>query len=388
MNLIPSYGGRFQGEPQWEAQQYWREDIHDTVLVSAYYARQIDDLDLRSYLNLREGDTLWIDSGGYTEMTKGIGALENVPDKDDTEAWEELRDRIRSEQLEILKFQESQEADVGFTFDLPVKPDTPDYARERFLELTKENAITALEEQDRSEMNLYPVVQSWDFGSAREMTEFYDEHDFDGIGVGGLVPYSQNLKKRVEILLGVRSATDKPIHALGATGVPHLYAMAALGVDTVDSQTWADYARFRHYILPQTGQRKCIGKNVESEKQHFFKRLPCSCPFCRKSTKEMRENGYEYASDYLGEGGSENGAQLAMHNLSVMLNELGLINGAIEGEWFNKLLDKKRDENRSINRVVGYIEDKLEEYPELVDRVQIDVDVDVPDETKDLTNYT
>ena len=305
-------------------------------------------------------------------MTKGLGALDQIPDENDKDGWDDLRQTVKSEQREIIEFQESQQADVAFTFDIPLKPDTPDYAKKEFVQLTKQNARIALQESQRKATDLYPVVQSWDFESARKCTLFYENYGFDGVGVGGLVPYSRNLKKRIEILLGVKSATERPVHALGATAIHHLYAMAAIGVDSLDSQTYADYAHYRHYILPQTGQRKCVGENVTTEKKHRFRYMPCSCPYCQKADEAKRRGDVEYASQYFGQSGSEAAAKLAKHNLITMLNEIQLINSALEGEWFNKLVKKRREENRSIDRVIKYIEEKSEKYPSIDNELNFD----------------
>lgn len=373
MEMVPSYGGEFKSEPQWRRQRYWLEDIHNQVLVSAYYARSSEEINLINRLELSDAEDLWIDSGGYTMMTKGIGALDQIPGRNEKKSWRDLEETIKSEQREIIRFQENQNADVAFTFDIPIKPDTPEYAKDEFIRLTKQNARLALRESKDTATKIYPVVQSWDFDSARKGTLFYENYGFDGVGVGGLVPYAKNIEKRIEILLGVRSVTDRPIHALGATAIHHLYAMAALGVDSLDSQTYANYANYRHFILPQTGQRKCIGENVKTETQYRFKHMPCACPYCCEANRLQREGELRFASQYYGQSGSEAAAKLAKHNLITMLNEINLINSAMEGGWFDKLLRKRREENSSINRVINYIEEKASEHPEIENQVNFSI---------------
>ncbi len=372
LDFVPAYGGRFKKEKHWYNQRYWLEDICNDVLVSAYYTMQVPEMKLVSYLELKKENRLFVDSGGFTELTKGMG---NYFDQPDTvmKNLDKIKKEYEKKQISILKYQEQQNADVAFTLDIPLLPKLDIKLKKKLIEITKNNAKIAFDNRKNKNVKLYPVVQSWSFETAKDLASYYQNLEIDGMGVGGLVPYSSNLKKRLEILIGVRSETTLPIHALGTTGIPHLYALAAININSVDSKTYADYSRFRHFINPQTNKRCCVGLNVKTEKKYRFEKLPCNCQICQWIKDNKKELGIKFESDYYAKSDSAASSKLALHNLMVIIDEVNEINEAIKINNFDQLVERKRSVNRSIDRAIRTLEKLLIEKPKFKKIIDINL---------------
>ncbi len=156
-------------------------------------------------------------------------------------------------------------------------------------------------------------------------------YNFDGFAIGSLIPIRGNYSKIVEIVCGVKSQVkDKPIHCYGFSGIDGIYMAGLLGIDSFDSTTYITYARYRHYIIPQTGKRICLGVKVKTEKRYYLEELPCSCPICRK-----------YSYDDFIKGTSRAVGLLSLHNLYVLVSYVQLINNAIKNGFFGELLEQR-----------------------------------------------
>jgi len=245
---------------------------------------------------------------------------------------------IREKQKVVMELAREVGAEVTFTYDIPITDTTPPDMRVALQKLDIENALFSIGHKP-SGIKLYGIVHGWDYKSIQHMAKILDEYDFDGLAVGGVTPSPANIAQRTEFVSALASVTDKPLHCLGITGISDFYVLAILQVSTCDSKAYSDHARFRKYILPQTGQRIPLG--LRAEKRHKLKILPCTCPFCLEAKRSSKENNYESESDFYAQSGSVHGAKLALHNLSVYQNEISLVNACMEDPaLFRKVLSR------------------------------------------------
>lgn len=205
--------------------------LSQAVMVSHHYAKQ---------MKKRPRLPLLIDSGGFAALFEGsviherngLGVLE-VANEDATEVLHPK---------DVLEFQE-QHADVAFTLDFPIPPDTDRAEAERRQRLTVANAIWAIENRRRREMRLYACIQAWDNGSAADCAGKLAQLPFDGFAIGGLVPRSRDWNAIASIIAGVQlEIGERPLHVFGL-GKPETTArLFEMGVDSVDSSSYVKLA--------------------------------------------------------------------------------------------------------------------------------------------------
>ncbi len=126
----------------------------------------------------------------------------------------------------------------------------------------------------------------------------------DVLAVGGLVPLFENYEfaKVVDILLAVKKERlEKPVHAFGAGHPMVIPLLSLLGVDLMDSASYALYAQEGRYMLPNGTVR------IEE-----LEELPCNCDVCKHYTP--KELGVK---------------EIAIHNLNMIAQELKAVRSAI-----------------------------------------------------------
>ncbi len=203
------------------------------AMVSRHYAQAMTD-DNRPRL------PVFVDSGGFAALFNN-SSVEEIDGLGiiciETEEGTEIIDPMG-----VLDFQE-QVADVAFTLDFPIPPNTEETEATRRLDLTIRNALWALENKRRRDLPLYGCIQAWDVTSARDCARAYAGKGFDGIAIGGLVPRARNKKLVFSILEAVRKEIPElPIHAFGLGKPEMLKELFALDIDSSDSSSYVRLA--------------------------------------------------------------------------------------------------------------------------------------------------
>lgn len=309
--LIPVVAASYGIWDKWIAGEFtapW--DLSQGVILSLYhilqypYKERIIQEGIHSVLN--SGNPIYIDSGGFQYMKKGI----------------EL------DPLEVLRYEEKMGCDIGITFDYPILPDMKEEERKERLERSISSANLMLKEK-RTAMQLYGAIHG---STPEEITAYLNqlEDGFSGYGIGSLVPRKNQLHHLVNIIHHVRQQTEKPLHCFGITGFPALFALSYLGVETFDSWAYVVAAAFKELVHPVTLSRVKIKKTDC---------LPeCDCPICEQfSHKDM------IRSD------SESEIILALHNLHIFLKEMS---GIREASQENNLEDYARKRAQKANKRV------------------------------------
>ncbi len=207
--------------------------LSNSIMVSHYYAQFMKP-------NERPNCPLLVDSGGFAALfhntkiqkKKGLGTL-IIENEDSSET-------LTPEN--VLRFQETI-ADIAFTLDFPVPPNTPlkEARRRQFLTIT--NAIWAIENRKNNDMKLFGCIQAWDEESAKHNALAYKNKGFDGIAIGGLVPRIRNKELVKNIVEVVRSIIpDLPIHIFGIGKPETVEWLLELGANSFDSSSYVQSA--------------------------------------------------------------------------------------------------------------------------------------------------
>jgi tRNA-guanine family transglycosylase len=287
--------------------------VHNKVSISAYYSMERMRHNLRGHLGINDEVTVFMDSGGYQVMTDHFSGKPN-------------------DALEILSYQEENQADIGVTLDFPFKPNVNSvWEGLRRMDITLAYAIMALRNRQSKSLKLYAVIPGWDAASMKKASEMLSKYDFDGYTIGAPEPdnyrmaSTQYLLRLGQMIRAVREIIgDKPLHVLGVSNLASVYVLAGLGVSSFDSLRYLHSAKFRDYMLPN-GLMIRIGKRVSQRRN--ADELPCSCPICCETT-----------ADFLSHDGSTQGALIALHNLIVIKNHVKMINSALSQGWWKDVL--------------------------------------------------
>lgn len=202
------------------------------LMVSFHYAQQMTTIPRLP---------LFVDSGGFASLfekskiveARGLGTLE-IEGSDGTNSWHPR---------DVLELQE-RIAEVAFTLDFPVSPNTSVAEAQRRQELTIANALWAIQNRRRADLKLYACVQAWDVKSARMCTKSYVGHGFDGLAIGGLVPRARTWDLVLGIVRAVREeiGPELPLHVFGLGKPETVTQLYAEGVDSVDSSAYVQLA--------------------------------------------------------------------------------------------------------------------------------------------------
>jgi tRNA-guanine family transglycosylase len=205
--------------------------LAQAAMVSFHYARQL-------LVPLRI--PLFVDSGGFASLFENarirrmgpLGIL-SIRREDEVEA---IHPR------DVLELQEKI-ADVAFTLDFPIPPNSEKREALRRQRLTIANSLWALENKRRRDLLLFASVQAWDAISARVCAKEYRDCGFDGIAIGGLVPRARNPSLVLSIVEAVRAEVpDLPLHVFGLGKPGMTQQLFEAGVDSVDSSSYVQLA--------------------------------------------------------------------------------------------------------------------------------------------------
>lgn len=202
------------------------KDAADAVMVSYLYATNITEdnkIPLPHY----------VDSGGFAAIYEG-----NTITEEDGLGVLRLKHGPVIHPREVLDLQEKW-ADVAFTLDFIIPPGTLDPEVKRRYRLAHQNALWALANKQKESMRLYASVQVHDQDTMVKLIRRYDQLPFDGIALGGLVPYAKSYMLLKKMVAEALKHTSKPVHVFGIGHPSTVKMLQDLGVDSVDSSSFA-----------------------------------------------------------------------------------------------------------------------------------------------------
>ena len=232
----------------------WHKVRFPGIMVNAYdiltSRRSLGELrgrGLRRLLGIDDDVELWIDSGGYQFLKRGI--------------------RIRVDK--IARLYREIDADYYVSLDYPPGPRDPETTRmlkiaksvESFLRLR--SSLRDVVEEGR----LVPVFHMATGEGLRLQLCEYTPHA-SVAAAGGLIPHIMqrsgkgSRKKAVLFLLILRKLWRGRLHALGLASAAMIPLLKAIGVDSGDTQTWRIKAAYGKVSIPGLGERHVSGQRV------------------------------------------------------------------------------------------------------------------------------
>lgn len=187
------------------------------------------------------GRKVWIDSGGYQIMVKGL----------DISAMDVLEKYMRID------------ADFFMSLDTPIFEYRSDVE-----EVIKENIKNFEYLYSRlDDKNVIPVVHLYPGNMLIETVEKYREYNPKIVAYGGIVPpvlrkTRYRLKSLVGLLILKKAFPDLRIHVLGIGSHIMISILKKLGVYSLDTSTWRVKAAYGHVILPGNGERYVGTRNI------------------------------------------------------------------------------------------------------------------------------
>jgi tRNA-guanine family transglycosylase len=280
---VTTFGGKF---PLDEIVRPYLDRFAPAMMVSHFYAQKI---------NNKTNIPVFIDSGGFASLFDGT----EIIDQGEV-AIIKTKDKSYIHPAEVLQFQQKY-ADIGATVDFIITPQLGEAEAKRRQKLSVKNAIWAIKKKQNNALKLFASIQAWDANSVKEITMQLAEHPFDGFALGGMVSRIAKPEKIFEIVDAIRRIDkDRPLHVFGI-GKPELVKqLFNLGVDSVDSSSFVQYAVDKKYLDPKTGTYQRIGDLLDLSTY-------CQCVICKNVTKE-----------YILLKGELNNLSLVLHNLSAI----------------------------------------------------------------------
>jgi len=202
---------------------------------------------LRKFLGIDDDVELWIDSGGYQFLKRG---LDPGVDK-------------------LAKLYREIDADYYVSLDYPPSPrDEPRLRAEKLAKTIRafwrlRSILRSLAEEGR----LVPVFHMSAGPTLRLQLRAYEPYTVVA-AAGGLVPYFMQLAgkksrlKAVLFLALLRKLWRGRLHALGLASAAVIPLLRILGIDSGDTQTWRHKAAYGKIIVPGLGERHVSGKSV------------------------------------------------------------------------------------------------------------------------------
>lgn len=179
---------------------------------------------------------VWVDSGGYQAMVKGVTINLNA---------------VTHRYIRI-------EADLYISLDLPpIKP------CEASADLVKRNVNNFIELSSRlSDKTIVPVIHCYPSDLMFEAIDIYKSYGANLIAFGGFASPSMakggdGSRTLPMVALALLTKSFKGhVHVLGVGGAPVAYsAMKLLGVSSVDTSSWRTKAAYGKVIVPGRGER-------------------------------------------------------------------------------------------------------------------------------------
>lgn len=206
---------------------------------------------LRDEMNVSEDTVIFADSGGYDFSS---GEVTTTPQ-------------------ESLETQRQIDADIYGTVDIPLHRENNDKENQRRSRKSTEFALTTSDLHDGSGL-LFASVHGYDPETIQNAIHHLEKNgDFDGYGLGSLVPIRTDYEKVTKLVLAARRATDKHLHVYGLGGFVYQPLLLYLGVDSFDSSSFIRNAGNRRYLVPGFG-------GDELHRLENMEHPPCPCPIC------------------------------------------------------------------------------------------------------------
>ncbi|MFN3804949.1 MAG: tRNA-ribosyltransferase [Pyrobaculum sp.] len=214
---------------------------------------------------------LWLDSGGYQVMRRGIPVDVQY----------------------IVRIYQSVDADLYFSLDVPPTPqDPPELARKK-LERSYENWLKL-----SKTMEVVPVLHVYkDRKLSLEYLERYE--NAPALAIGGAVPYvlttrGTSRRHALTIIEAARRRFKGRLHVFGLGSPAVTPILRALGVDTTDAATWRLKAAYGKVILPGGGERHVTNREVR-----FGKAKPKDGEL-EELYRFLRETGFPLVDNFFG----------------------------------------------------------------------------------------
>jgi len=235
------------GHPATQLLRLWESFEVKAIMLNAYHLSRIKKVmraleegkTLKEALNLPEGVELWLDSGGYQALRRGVRLS---PDA-------------------VIKWYNMMKPDYCISLDAPVGPNDPK-AKEK-VEL---NVRTAKLMEKEVSCSLLPVYHPVSEELLERYLEGYSEVG-ERVAVGGLIPRiltvrNASRKEGWDFLSEMRRRESRWLHALGLGSALLIPKLEALGYQSADTQTWRHKAAYGKIMLPGKGERHITDKDV------------------------------------------------------------------------------------------------------------------------------
>ncbi len=241
------------GTPLYAIPRPWLKLKFHGVMVNAYEIismgrwRELRGRGLRKTLGIDDDMELWIDSGGYQFLRRGI---EISVDK-------------------LARLYKEIDADYYVSLDYPPGPrDAPEL---RSLKIAKtvssfislRSKLRPLAEQGR----LVPVFHLSTGETLRLQLAEY-EPNADTAAIGGLIPHIMqksgkgSRRKAILFMMIVRKLWRGRLHAMGLASAAMIPLLRYIGIESGDTQTWRHKAAYGKIIVPGIGERHVSRKRV------------------------------------------------------------------------------------------------------------------------------
>jgi 7-cyano-7-deazaguanine tRNA-ribosyltransferase len=217
------------------------------ILTNSRRRSEVRGRGLRKLLGIGDDVELWIDSGGYQFLRRGI----------------------RPNPEKIIRLYKEVDADYYVSLDYPPGPRDPPETRARKIAKTVSTFIefrSALRNHVH-EGRLVPVFHlATGHGLEIQLREY--EPTAVTAAVGGLIPHIMQRSgkgsrlKAVLFMTLVRRLWSGRLHALGLASAAMIPLLKAIGIDSGDTQTWRHKAAYGKIVIPGIGERHVSGRKV------------------------------------------------------------------------------------------------------------------------------
>lgn len=240
------------GHPASQVIPLWKYMKVEAVMLNAFQIasskklyERAREMGLRELYGIPPDIEIWLDSGGYQALKKGIAL--KVED--------------------VTKWYNDLKPDYCISLDNPVGPNDPK-AREK-VRLNVSNARTMSKLVD---CELLPVFHPVDEDLFLEYLSGYDFSSY--AAVGGLIPRiltvkNASRKEGLKFLERVRKEFPGLLHALGLGSSKMIPLLRTLGYDSADTQTWRHKAAYGKVMLPFRGERHITDRRINFGKKRI-----------------------------------------------------------------------------------------------------------------------
>jgi hypothetical protein len=240
------------GHPASQLLRLWECFEVKAIMLNAYQLSRSKKLmrelekgkSLREVLGVPEEVELWLDSGGYQAMRRGV-KLE--PDT-------------------VIKWYNLMKPDYCVALDSPIKPNDP-HAEGK----VERNVEVAKYMYGKVNCSLLPVYHPVPEDLLEEYASGYSEVG-ERVAVGGLIPRilstrNSSRKEGWEFLKRVREVEGRWLHALGLGSALLIPKLKEMNYQSADTQTWRHKAAYGKIMLPGRGERHITDREVNFGKK-------------------------------------------------------------------------------------------------------------------------